>query len=333
MKQILEQALDALKETAMYGFPTLLAGAKGTAAIAAIESALAAQKVSPEKCHCYDAGVIGALCEDCPTRAAPAQAPYGYVAPRREGQYSGALSETMYRTQLAGWEPVYKHCTAPAQEPLSMQELTNRLTQATMSGHATGLAEGLAMAADCVAPAQEPVGYARANMGTGGGPYIEWRIKPRIGDKFYTSPPPVQAQELVNPWREAVLDQVAIHCIDCPTDTPPADVLKRVIYVATMATGPVLNEPVATVRYNEHQILCIFWNANHFSHILKDGDKLYTAAPTIPAGMVMVPEEPTKKIMEIILGHGLENSIDTPRYATKATALYKAMIQAAKDSK
>lgn len=42
------------------------------------------------------------------------------------------------------------------------------------------------------------------------------------------------AQPAPNPWREAVLDQLAAHCLDAPEDEPPASILKRIIDAAVM---------------------------------------------------------------------------------------------------
>lgn len=36
----------------------------------------------------------------------------------------------------------------------------------------------------------------------------------------------------VNEWREAVLDQLAVHCLDCPVDTPPREILRMIIEAA-----------------------------------------------------------------------------------------------------
>lgn len=50
----------------------------------------------------------------------------------------------------------------------------------------------------------------------------------------------------------------------------------------------------------------------------------------VPAGYQLVPIEPTKAIMEAVLGHGAENGTDTPRYTARATRFYQAILEAAK---
>lgn len=58
----------------------------------------------------------------------------------------------------------------------------------------------------------------------------------------YGTPPKVEPAP--NPWKDAVLDQLASHAMDAPIDMPPADILKRVIDMAvTMETDPAISEP------------------------------------------------------------------------------------------
>ena len=55
---------------------------------------------------------------------------------------------------------------------------------------------------------------------------------------------PQATEPAPNPWKDAVLNQIAAHCMDAPLNMPPADILKRVIDMAvTMATDPAISEP------------------------------------------------------------------------------------------
>ena len=59
-------------------------------------------------------------------------------------------------------------------------------------------------------------------------------------------------EQAPNPWKEAVLDQLAFHAMDAPINMPPADILKRIIDVSvTMATDPAITQQPVQAREGE----------------------------------------------------------------------------------
>lgn len=72
-------------------------------------------------------------------------------------------------------------------------------------------------------------------------------------------------QEVANPWKEAVLDQLASHCMDAPIDEPPESVLRRILAMSnTMqqeVAAPVGDdvETMAASRYHIDKTEGGFW--------------------------------------------------------------------------
>jgi hypothetical protein len=76
------------------------------------------------------------------------------------------------------------------------------------------------------------------------------------GEAEHVGATPPQVEPAPNPWKDAVLDQLASHAMDAPTDMPPADILKRVIDMAvTMATDPAISEPAPRTAGERMEIL------------------------------------------------------------------------------
>lgn len=63
----------------------------------------------------------------------------------------------------------------------------------------------------------------------------------------------------------------------------------------------------------------------HVSLLPADGTKLYTSAPTIPEGYVLVPVEPTPEMVEA--GNDGFRNPDSRRHTV--SSCYKAMLEAA----
>lgn len=67
---------------------------------------------------------------------------------------------------------------------------------------------------------------------------------PPFGLEPWQAAHPQATEPAPNPWKDAVLNQLAAHCMDAPKDATPADILERIICMAVlMATDPAISEP------------------------------------------------------------------------------------------
>jgi len=126
----------------------------------------------------------------------------------------------------------------------------------------------------------EPVAWKCANCGNtsdcqGVGQGDNWcnscavcgQMKP-----LYAAPPAAPdhlrdvAEKVADPWREAVLDRLAVLCMDAPQDEPPASILRRIVAAEVeIALDPRVSD-------------------------------------VAPDGMVMVPREPTEEMIQAAAG-------------------------------
>ena len=79
-------------------------------------------------------------------------------------------------------------------------------------------------------------------------------------------------EQAPNPWKEAVLDQLAFHATDAPINMPPADILKRIIEVSvTMATDPAITQQPVQAREGE----AVAWSDDALNRAYSDGVAVY----------------------------------------------------------